>query len=69
MNWDLERQIWQRLLHVTAPNLVPRESGLVLTEPLMNLPALQEETYQASAFLVSCSRPPPSLLLPIRLHA
>eukprot|EP00884_Botryococcus_braunii_P010254 jgi/Botrbrau1/1922/Bobra.0005s0027.1 len=46
VNWDLQRQIWQRIFQVAVPSMVPGEAGLILTEPLMNLPALQEETFQ-----------------------
>lgn len=45
VNWELERVIWDRVFKSTLPFSV-RDCGLVLTEPLSNLPTLQEQMDQ-----------------------
>lgn len=47
VNWELQREIWSHtftsLLDISTTN-----SGLLLTEPLFSLPAMQDATQQVS---------------------
>lgn len=40
--WDMQKEIWARSLRKLFPKINPESSGIVLTEPYMNLPALRE---------------------------
>ena len=44
--WDVQREIWGRGLRRLYPNLQPSGSGILLTEPYFNLPALREAALQ-----------------------
>lgn len=44
--WDVQREIWLRALRRAFPNLAPSGSGIILTEPYFNLPALREAALQ-----------------------
>jgi actin-related protein 6 len=44
--WDVQKEVWARALRRLYPNLQPSNSGIVLTEPYFNLPALREAALQ-----------------------
>lgn len=46
-NWDLEKTIWERIFKASLP-VSPQECGLVVTEPLFNLPAIQSQMDQVT---------------------
>lgn len=46
VSWDIQKEIWTRALKRLLPKVNPRNSGIVLTEPYMNLPALREMAMQ-----------------------
>ena len=45
MNWDIEKAVWWRALK-SVLQVQPHDCGLLLTEPLFNLPAVQASTMQ-----------------------
>ena len=47
VNWDLEREIWNHAFAI-LPSASPASCGLLLTEPMFLLPAMQEATQQVS---------------------
>ncbi len=49
VNWELEREIWNHAF-ATLPKSSPAHSGLLLTEPLFSLPAMQEAVQQVGSF-------------------
>lgn len=52
MNEEVERAVWARAFKAVLPRGArAAECGLLLTEPLLNLPVLQESTAQACARL------------------
>ena len=52
VNEEVERAVWARAFKAVLPRGArAAECGLLLTEPLLNLPALQESTAQACARL------------------
>jgi len=48
VNWDLEREIWNHAF-TNLSNAEPATSGLLLTEPMFSLPAMQEAVQQVTA--------------------
>jgi actin-related protein len=48
VNWDLEKEIWSRVLKGTM-GVSPRECSLLMTEPLFNLPQLRAVTEEVRA--------------------
>ena len=47
MNWDLQREIWSHSF-TSLLDISPASSGLLLTEPLFSLPAMQDATQQVT---------------------
>lgn len=45
VNFELQREIWARALRQVL-GVSPRDCGLLLTEPIFNLPAIRAETEQ-----------------------
>ena len=45
MSWDTEKAVWWRALRGIL-KVQPPDSGLLMTEPLFNLPAIQSATMQ-----------------------
>ncbi|GAB4822961.1 hypothetical protein N2152v2_010007 [Parachlorella kessleri] len=68
--WDVQKDIWLRALRQLL-QVQPRECGLVLTEPYLNLPALREAALQVVfdelGFQFLVMAPPAALSL--RAHA
>lgn len=66
VNWDLEREIWNHAFTILS-NAEPATSGLLLTEPMFSLPAMQEAMQQVVfedfGFQSLCSCPAPLLSL------
>lgn len=52
VNWDLERTIWERVFKASL-NFSASKCGLVLTEPLFNLPAIQSQMDQACCSIIN----------------
>ena len=47
VNWDLQREIWSHTFK-SLLDISPASSGLLLTEPLFSLPAMQDATQQVT---------------------
>lgn len=50
VNWDLQREIWSHTF-TSLLDISPASSGLLLTEPLFSLPAMQDATQQVTLLL------------------
>ena len=65
VHWDLEREIWGHAF-ANAIDVLPANSGLLLTEPLFSLPAMQDATQQVTAswhsHIPPCAAPTESVL-------
>ncbi|KAL0034099.1 hypothetical protein WJX79_008766 [Trebouxia sp. C0005] len=66
VSWDLEREIWNHAFMMLS-NAEPSTCGLLLTEPMFSLPAMQEAVQQVVfedfGFQSLCSCPAPLLSL------
>ncbi len=66
MSWEVEKAVWWRALKGVL-RVQPPECGLLMTEPLFNLPSIQCATMQAR---MACACRPRSLpMLPLCLLA
>lgn len=54
VNWDLQREVWNHAF-TSLLDISPASSGLLLTEPLFNLPAMQDATQQVSWLHEGCA--------------
>lgn len=52
MNWEVEKAVWWRAFK-SLLQMQPQDCGLLMTEPLFNLPSIQALTLQV------CHRPVP----------
>ena len=52
VNWDLEREIWNHAF-TQLLDVSPSSSGLLLSEPMFALPAIQEATQQVCGHFLS----------------
>ena len=53
VNVELEREVWQRAF-TSVLRVDPKDVGLVLTQPLFQLPSITEATQQVCASAVDC---------------
>lgn len=42
VNWDVEQKVWSRVLGKSVMDVVFEETRLVLTDPIYNVPAIED---------------------------
>lgn len=60
VSWEVEKAVWWRALK-NVLHVAPQDCGLLMTEPLFNLPLLQTSTMQVPvplAWLYASGAPP-----------
>lgn len=46
MNWDIQQKIWDRIIGKDVFDVTPSDTKLVLTDPIYNVPAIKDFSYE-----------------------